>query len=87
MNRMNRLKERAIMLPVLAFLLLTPPILLIFNSATLIFGIPLLYIYAFSVWGILMITGMLLTKSLQKADNEQQSETAHTIKNQEVPPR
>ena len=62
--RMKRLKERAVILPIVAFILLTPPILLIFNSSTLIFGMPILYIYAFSICIILMLTWRALGKDL-----------------------
>jgi len=73
---MNRLKERAVILPIIAFILLTPPILLLFNSSNLIFGIPILYIYAFSIWIILTIIGFFLTKALQKAEQKLQKEQA-----------
>ena len=71
---MDRLKERAVVLPIVAFVLLTTPILLIFNSSTLILGIPVLYIYTFSTWALLTIAGIFLTRALQKAEQEQREE-------------
>ncbi len=46
----GRLADRAFVLPVATFFLLTPPILGIFNAPALVFGIPLLHVYCFVVW-------------------------------------
>ena len=53
----GRLTDRAFVLPVAAFFLLTPPILGIFNAPTLVFGIPLLHVYCFAVWLIAIACG------------------------------
>ncbi len=68
MITMNKLKERATVLPVIAFILLTPPILMVFNSAQLIWGIPVLYIYTFLIWGLLIAAGFFLTRALQRTE-------------------
>ncbi len=52
----GRLADRAFVLPVIAFFLLTPPILTIFNAPMFVFGIPLLHVYCFAVW-LLAIAG------------------------------
>jgi hypothetical protein len=52
-----RLADRAFVLPVVAFFLLTPPILSIFNAPVPVFGIPLLHIYCFAVWLIAIAFG------------------------------
>ncbi len=46
----GRVADRAFVLPIVAFFLLTPPILGIFNAKLFVFGIPLLHVYCFAVW-------------------------------------
>lgn len=46
----GRLTDRALVVPVATFFLLTPPILAIFNAPVLLFGIPLLHVYCFAAW-------------------------------------
>ncbi len=46
----GRLVDRAFILTVVTLLLLTPPILNIFNARLLVFGIPLLHVYCYGVW-------------------------------------
>lgn len=41
-------------------LLLYPPLLEIFNRSGSLFGIPILPLYLFTVWGALLLTGWLL---------------------------
>ncbi|WP_420549096.1 hypothetical protein [Curvivirga sp.] len=68
MASLDQLNERALALPVIGFLLLTPPILLIFNDESEIWGIPTLYFYAFVIWVFLIILGKLLTNRLIKSE-------------------
>ena len=46
--------ERAIALFLLAFLAFNPPLLSIFSADLVIFGVPLLYLYLFGVWGLII---------------------------------
>jgi len=46
--------ERHLALFLLGLVLLSPPLLSIFNGPGWLFGIPLLYIYLFAVWGALI---------------------------------
>ena len=46
----DRRAEQAAVLTVVTFVLLTPPILNIFDTSVLIFGVPLLHIYCFAAW-------------------------------------
>ncbi|MTI09756.1 hypothetical protein [Curvivirga aplysinae] len=68
MASLDQLNERALVLPLIGFLLLTPPILLIFNDENEIWGIPTLYFYAFFIWIFLIILGKLLTNRLIKSE-------------------
>jgi hypothetical protein len=60
----GRLADRAFVLPVIAFLLLTPPILGIFNAPVLLLGIPLLHVYCFAVWLIAIACGGWLARHM-----------------------
>jgi hypothetical protein len=60
----GQLADRAFALTLLALVLLTPPILTIFNVPELVFGIPLLHIYCYSAWLLAIIIGAWLAKRL-----------------------
>ncbi len=60
----GRLADRAFVLPVAAFFLLTPPILSIFNQPALVFGIPLLHVYCFAVWLAAIACGGWLSRRM-----------------------
>ena len=54
MQASSRTRELLVVLFLLGALLLTPPLLIIFNKATLVLGIPMLFLYLFSVWTALI---------------------------------
>ena len=57
----SRRSERLIALFVLAFLLFNYPLLSLFAGDTLVFGVPLLYVYLFVVWAaVIALTGWIL---------------------------
>ena len=46
----GRSRELLVALFVLGIVLLTPPLLIVFNQATRVLGIPTLYLYLFAIW-------------------------------------
>jgi hypothetical protein len=60
MARPGLVVDRLVAVFLLGVLLLTPPFLGIFNSPTRVLGIPLLYLYLFAAW-ILLIGIVALT--------------------------
>jgi hypothetical protein len=54
MQAPSRTRELLIALFLLGVLLFAPPLLLVFNSATRILGVPTLYLYLFAVWAALI---------------------------------
>jgi hypothetical protein len=46
----SRSRELLVALFVLGIVLLTPPLLIVFNTASRILGIPTLYLYLFAIW-------------------------------------
>ena len=51
----RRLRENTVILFVVGFLALNYPLLSIFDAATLVLGVPLLYVYLFLVWLALIV--------------------------------
>lgn len=60
----SRFKDLATLLPWLGAFLFTPPILLLFKPSVTIFGIPLLPVYLFVTWFVLILASRQLTKHL-----------------------
>jgi hypothetical protein len=65
----GRLADRSFALTVLTFVLLTPPIVTIFNVPVLVLGVPLLHLYCFAVWLGAIVVGARLAGRLR--DDEQ----------------
>lgn len=62
--------ERLVALFLFAALLFNPPLLLIFDSDSTVFGFPSLYLYLFVVWGILIVLLALVIESSDEPQNE-----------------
>ena len=62
----GRLTDRAFVLPILTLVLLTPPIITIFDVPVFVFGIPLLHIYCFGLWLAAIVTGGLLSAHIAR---------------------
>jgi hypothetical protein len=60
----ERMAERALVLTVATFFLLTPPLLAIFDVPVLVFGIPLLHVYCFVTWLAAIGLGGLLARRM-----------------------
>ncbi|WP_334130296.1 hypothetical protein [Sneathiella sp.] len=54
MIRTGRKKEWSILLFVVSLIAFLPPIITIFDSPRPAFGIPLIYLYLFTVWGAII---------------------------------
>jgi hypothetical protein len=61
----GRLADRSFALTVLTFVLLTPPIVTIFNVPVLVLGVPLLHLYCFAVWLGAIVVGARLAARLR----------------------
>jgi hypothetical protein len=62
----GRLAERALVLTVATLILLTPPILTIFDVPVTIAGIPLLHVYCFATWLIAIALGGWLATRMEE---------------------
>ncbi len=63
----RRRRERLIALAFVAFLAFNYPLVAIFARDQLLFGIPLLYLYLFSAWFVVIV---LLARVLAPSDDE-----------------
>ncbi len=75
MQAQGRMRERLTALFMLGALLLTPPLLLVFNQATRVFGVPALYLYLFVVWAVLITLVALAVERWDAADGPDEAET------------
>lgn len=64
MPRLERMSERAVALPVAAFVLLSPPILGLFDRVTVLDGMPVIYLYLFGAWLGLIALARALARRL-----------------------
>lgn len=55
MNKPNAKSQRLAALFLLGNLLFNYPLLALFNRSGLVFGIPMLYVYIFGVWALLIV--------------------------------
>ncbi len=75
MRRRRKLEFLAFLLPIGGAILILPPLVLIANASTSIFGFPAIVAYLFAVWLTLIVATYLLQHklgSLQDVDAETQ---------------
>ena len=70
MRSQKKRNERIVVLAIVGILALNYPWLSLFSNTVLVFGIPLLYLYLFGLWFILILLAGLIIES------EEQEETA-----------
>ncbi len=69
MQAANRTRELLVALFLLGALLLAPPLLIIFNKVVRIFGIPMLFLYLFVVWSVLIALVAVVVERQDNADD------------------
>ena len=70
----RKTSDRALILPLVGFLLLTPPLAGIFQLNIRVLGIPFTWLYLFGVWGALIVGAALLARRIQKSTDWQDPE-------------
>ncbi|CAB1070401.1 hypothetical protein D1AOALGA4SA_910 [Olavius algarvensis Delta 1 endosymbiont] len=65
----NRKNKRLVALFLFGFVLLNYPILSLLNISISVFGLPLLYIYIFGVWGLLIFLAALVMSRSKEPEN------------------
>jgi hypothetical protein len=66
MSRPGLTGERLAAMFILAAVLFNPPVLSIFNRAEQLFGVPLLYLYLFLAWALLITLTALLVERAEE---------------------
>ena len=70
----NKKNKRLVALFLLGFVLLNYPILSLLNINITIFGLPLIYIYIFGVWGLLIfLSALVVGRSSEHLNNSSDS--------------
>lgn len=59
-----RLRDAAVLLPFAGLLLLMPPFVGLFPAAATLFGIPVLVLYVFGVWAVLIVLAAWFARRL-----------------------
>ncbi|MFC4353462.1 hypothetical protein ACFOW6_18115 [Fodinicurvata halophila] len=62
---------RSVAFFLLAVLLFNPPLLLVFDQAVQLFGLPLLFVYLFASWGLIIVLIALGTRQAIDSDREE----------------
>ena len=70
----RKTSDRALILPFVGFLLLTPPLAGIFQLDIRVLGIPFTWLYLFGLWGALIVGAALLARRIQKSTDWQDPE-------------
>ncbi len=74
-----RKKEDAVFIvPVLGALFLLPPLLNLFNTRTLLFGVPLEVLYLFLVWVLLIACAIIISAKMPRSRASSQRDAAST---------
>jgi len=70
----NRKSKRLVALFLFGFVLLNYPILSLLNLDITIFGLPLVYIYIFGIWGLLIfLSALVMSRSKKRINNSEKS--------------
>jgi hypothetical protein len=60
-------RDLAVLLPVVAVLLLTPPLIRIFAAPATLGGIPLIVVYIFAVWAAVIVIAFAVARHARQA--------------------
>ena len=59
-----RVQSAAVLAPLAALFLLMPPFVLLFATPRMVFGVPLIVLYIFGVWAVLIVVTRTLARRL-----------------------
>jgi hypothetical protein len=73
----NKKYKRLVALFLFGFVLLNYPFLSLLNHDILVFGLPLLYLYIYGIWGILILLAALATRNRPKEPIQNSTDSGH----------
>jgi len=70
----NKKSKRLVALFLFGFVFLNYPILSLLNINVTVFGLPLVYIYIFGIWGLLIfLSALVMSRSKKRLNNSEKS--------------
>ena len=73
----NKKYKRLVALFLFGLILFNYPILSLLNLDILVSGLPLVYIYIYGIWGLLILLAALATRNRPKAPVDNSTESGH----------
>jgi hypothetical protein len=73
----NKKYKRLVALFLFGLVLFNYPILSLLNLDILVFGLPLLYIYIYGIWGLLILLAALATRNRPKEPIDNSTDSGH----------
>ncbi len=70
----QRVRDAAVALPFVAAILLMPPLVLIFCAPVFLAGFPLVAVYIFTIWALVIIAALLVARGLVAYERGRQGE-------------
>lgn len=70
----QRVRDAAVALPFVAAILLMPPLVLIFCAPVFLAGFPLVAVYIFTVWALVIIAAALVARGLAAHERARQGD-------------
>ena len=64
----HRARDAGLVLPLAGLVLVAPPAVNLFTADLTILGVPLIAVYLFAVWGLLILCAQRLSRRLDEAD-------------------
>lgn len=65
-TRKRKLQDSALLLPLFGAFLLVSPLITVFTGTTLLFGLPLIFVYIFGVWLGLVLLARTMARRLDR---------------------
>jgi hypothetical protein len=72
----RRIRDLAVLLPVVAAILFLPPAILLFAAPVSVAGIPLIVVHIFGAWAVLVLGAFFVARSLAKEEAAGQQDEA-----------
>jgi hypothetical protein len=70
----NRKSKRLVAIFLFGFVMLNYPVLSLLNLDITVFGIPLVYLYIFAIWGLLIfLSALAMSRSKKRLNNSEKS--------------
>ena len=67
-ERTQGIRDIATALPFLTIVLLTSPLIVVFSAPVSVFGVPLIVVYLFSAWIVIVALAFLVARRLERAE-------------------